>query len=180
MAEPRPTSEAPAAPEQRLGAEVARRILRRRLAEREAHRSIWSSLGLFGIVGWSVFREPPPANDAGAVEDVQVARDVRLRQADLSLAVMNRANFSGADLRDVNAYGGVFGGASFAGANLTNATFVGTFLEGAGFRGANLSGANFSGAEMARATGLTQAQLDRACGDQATVLPRGLRIPACR
>ena len=104
----------------------------------------------------------------------------RLRQADLSLVVMNRANFSGADLRDVNAYGGVFGGASFAGANLTNATFVGTFLEGASFRAANLSGANFSGAEMARATGLTQAQLDRACGDQATVLPRGLRIPACR
>jgi len=104
----------------------------------------------------------------------------RLRQADLSLVVMNRASFAGADLRDVNAYGGVFGGASFAGANLTNATFVGAFLEGAAFRGANLSGANFSGAEMARATGLTQSQLDRACGDPATVLPRGLRIPACR
>lgn len=54
MAEPRPTSEAPAAPERRLGDEVARRVLRRRRAEREAHRSIWSSLGLFGIVGWSV------------------------------------------------------------------------------------------------------------------------------
>lgn len=104
----------------------------------------------------------------------------RLRQADLSLTVMNRASFAGADLRDVNAYGGVFGGASFAGADLTNATFVGTYLEGASFRGANLSGANFSGAEMDRATGLTQAQLDRACGDQGTLLPRGLRIPACR
>jgi uncharacterized protein YjbI with pentapeptide repeats len=104
----------------------------------------------------------------------------RLRQADLSLAVMNRASFAGADLRDVNAYGGVFGGASFAGANLTNATFVGTYLQGAGFRGANLTGANFSGAEMDRATGLTQPQLDRACGDEATRLPRGLRIPLCR
>lgn len=104
----------------------------------------------------------------------------RLRQADLSLTVMNRTSFAGADLRDVNAYGGVFGGASFAGADLTNATFVGAFLEGTNFRGSNLSGANFSGAEMARATGLAQSQLDRACGDAATVLPRGLRIPACR
>ncbi|ATQ43209.1 pentapeptide repeat-containing protein [Caulobacter mirabilis] len=104
----------------------------------------------------------------------------RLRQADLSLTVMNRASFAGADLRDVNAYGGVFGGANFAGADLTNATFVGTYLEGARFQGANLHGANFSGAEMDRATGLSQAQLNQACGDQATLLPRGLRIPACR
>lgn len=104
----------------------------------------------------------------------------RLRQADLSLVVMNRASFAGGDLRDVNAYGGVFGGASFGGADLTNASFVGTFLQGARFAGANLTGANFSGAEMDRASGLTQRQLDRACGDAATRLPRGLRIPACR
>jgi len=94
--------------------------------------------------------------------------------------VMNRASFAGADLRDVNAYGGVFGGASFAGANLTNASFVGAYLVGARFAGANLSGVNFSGAELDRASGLTQGQLDRACGDQATRLPRGLRVPACR
>ena len=103
----------------------------------------------------------------------------RLRQADLSAVVMNRANFSGADLRDVNAYGGVFTGANFSGADLTNATFVGTYLQGARFGGANLSGANFSGAEMDRATGLTQSQLDRACGDESTRLPAGLRISSC-
>lgn len=104
----------------------------------------------------------------------------RLRQADLSLTIMNRTSFAGADLRDVNAYGGVFSSASFAGANLTNATFVGAYLEGASFRGATLSGANFSGAEMRRAVGLTQGQLNGACGDEATTLPAGLRIPACR
>jgi uncharacterized protein YjbI with pentapeptide repeats len=103
----------------------------------------------------------------------------RLRQADMSTAVMNRTSFTGADLRDVNAYGAVFGGANFAGADLTNATFVGTFLEGANFRGARLAGANFSGAEMGRASGLTQAQLSQACGDAATVAPRGLRIAPC-
>ena len=103
----------------------------------------------------------------------------RLRQADLSLTIMNRTNFAGADLRDVEAYGGVFSSANFAGADLTNARFVGAHLDGASFRGARLSGANFAGAEMARAVGLTQAQLNQACGDEATRLPGGLRIPAC-
>jgi uncharacterized protein YjbI with pentapeptide repeats len=103
----------------------------------------------------------------------------RLRQSDLSLSVMNRVNFAGADLRDVNAYGAVFSSANFSGADLTHASFVGTFLEGANFGGAHLVGTNFSGAEMARARGLSQSQLDRACGDEATQLPRGLRIPRC-
>ena len=110
------------------------------------------------------------------------ARDfshARLRQADLSLGVMNRASFAGADLRDVEAYGGVFTGADFRGANLTNASFVGAFLQSANFSGAILDGANFSGAQMSRVQGLSQVQLNRACGDPSTVLPPGLRIRPC-
>jgi uncharacterized protein YjbI with pentapeptide repeats len=103
----------------------------------------------------------------------------RLRQSDMSTAVMNNTTMAGADLRDINAYGAVFTGVSFAGANMTNASLVGAYLEGANFRGAILTGVNFSGAEMDRAVGLTQHQLDGACGDGATTLPRGLRIPAC-
>ena len=103
----------------------------------------------------------------------------RLRQADLSLSVMNRTDFSRADLRDVEAFGGVFSSSNFRGADLTNASFVGAYLEGANFTGATLSGTNFSGAQMNRATGLTQGQLNRACGDAATALPGSLRIPAC-
>ncbi|MDY6923479.1 MAG: pentapeptide repeat-containing protein [Pseudomonadota bacterium] len=103
----------------------------------------------------------------------------RLRQADLSLVVMNRTRFSNADMRDVEAYGGVFSNASFAGANMTNASFVGAFLDGANFSGATLDGANFGGASLQRATGLSQSRLNRACGDEATQLPRGLTIPRC-
>ena len=103
----------------------------------------------------------------------------RLRQADLSLSVMNRTRFSNADLRDVEAYGGVFSGSSFAGANLTNASFVGAYLDGANFSGATLSGTNFAGASLDRATGLSQARLNQACGDEATQLPPGLSIPRC-
>lgn len=103
----------------------------------------------------------------------------RLRQADLSISVMNRTRFSNADLRDVEAYGGVFSSSNFSGANLTNASFVGAYLDGANFSGANLSGVNFSGASLLRATGLTQARLNQACGDGDTRLPGGLRIPRC-
>jgi uncharacterized protein YjbI with pentapeptide repeats len=104
----------------------------------------------------------------------------RLRQADLSVSVFDHSRFEGGDLRDVNGYGARFTGADFAGADMTNSTFVGAYLEGANLRGARLSGVNFAGAEMARAVGLSQAQLNAACGDEATQLPRGLRIPACR
>jgi uncharacterized protein YjbI with pentapeptide repeats len=104
----------------------------------------------------------------------------RLRQADFSAAVMKHVNLAGADLRDLNAYGAVFTGSNLSGANLANATFVGAYLQGANLRGAHLEGANFSGAEMARAVGLTQNQLAAACGDNATTLPRGVKIKACR
>jgi uncharacterized protein YjbI with pentapeptide repeats len=103
----------------------------------------------------------------------------RIRQADLSLATMNRTRFTNADLRDVEAYGGVFSSSNFSGANLTNSSWVGTYLEGSSFSGATLSGANFSGAQLARATGLTQRQLNTACGDASTTLPGRLTIPAC-
>jgi uncharacterized protein YjbI with pentapeptide repeats len=103
----------------------------------------------------------------------------RLRQSDLSLAVMHRTRFSNADLRDVEAYGGVFSSSSFAGANLTNASFVGAYLDGANFSGATLTGTNLSGATLLRATGLTQGRLNQACGDETTRLPRGLTIPRC-
>jgi uncharacterized protein YjbI with pentapeptide repeats len=104
----------------------------------------------------------------------------RLRQADFSASVMKHVNLSGTDLRDVNAYGAVFTGSNLSGANLGDASFVGSYLQGANLSGARLDGANFSGAEMARAKGLTQAQLDQACGDAATTLPRGLWIKRCQ
>lgn len=119
------------------------------------------------------------ADLSGAVLKGRNFARARLRQADLSLGIFNRSRFSGADMRDVNAYGALFSSVDFSGANLTNATFVGTYLQGANFSGATLEGANFSGAEMDRARGLSQRRLDQACGDEATRLPRGLRIPAC-
>jgi uncharacterized protein YjbI with pentapeptide repeats len=104
----------------------------------------------------------------------------RLRQSDMSLSVLNYSNMSHADLRDVNGYGALFTGVNFSGADMTNATFVGSYMAGANFRGAKLAGVNFSGSEMEKALGLTQRQLDAACGDEKTSLPRGLTVPACK
>lgn len=73
----------------------------------------------------------------------------------------------------------MFSSASFAGADLTNASLVGTWLRGANFAGATLTGANLSGADLTGARGLSQRQLDRACGDATTTLPAGLHIPPC-
>lgn len=103
----------------------------------------------------------------------------RLRQADLSLSTMNRARFARADLSVANLFGGRFTAASFAGANLERATLVGAYFGSADFSGANLTEANLSGAEMNRVRGLTQSQLDRACGDATTRLPAGLRVSPC-
>ncbi|MBV9510956.1 MAG: pentapeptide repeat-containing protein [Caulobacteraceae bacterium] len=103
----------------------------------------------------------------------------RIRQADMSLSVLNYSNMSHADLRDVNGYGALFTGVNFTGADMTNATFVGAYLQGADFRGAKLAGVNFSGAEMDKAVGLTQRQLNAACGDEKTTLPARLHLPAC-
>ena len=94
--------------------------------------------------------------------------------------MLTRSRFGRGDLRDFNGYGAVMTGADLRGADLTNATLVGAYLEGADLTGARLDGANLSGAEMDRARGLTAGQLARACGDEATRLPRGLRAPPCR
>lgn len=42
------------APDSGFGTHVARKAARRRRAEEQGQRSIWFSLGMFGLVGWSV------------------------------------------------------------------------------------------------------------------------------
>ena len=125
---------------------------------------------------------PAFAQNAGQIARVRGGASCagcNLFQGDFSGLSARGLNLNGARLRDVDAYGGVFSGASFAGADLTNASFVGAYLDGANFQGATLSGANFAGASLERARGLSQARLNQACGDEATRLPPGLRIPHC-
>jgi uncharacterized protein YjbI with pentapeptide repeats len=104
----------------------------------------------------------------------------RLRQADLSLAAIDRSNFKNSNMSVVNAFGARFENSDFSGVNFTDATLVGAWFGGANLADANFSNANLSGAYLATAKGLTQMQLNAACGDDSTKLPKGLNLPACK
>lgn len=103
----------------------------------------------------------------------------RIRQADFSLATADGASFNGANLSLTNFFGARLSHADLRDANLEGATLVGAYLGGARMQGAVLNGANLSGAELADAVGLSQAQLNSACGDATTTLPPGLTLPRC-
>lgn len=103
----------------------------------------------------------------------------RIRQSNFSTAIADRATFHGANLSLANLFGLRAGHADLRDANLEGATLVGGYFGGARFDGALLDGANLSGAELATASGLTQAQLNTACGDATTTLPAGLTVPNC-
>ncbi len=153
-------------------------------------------------IGLSLFAMPALAQDAAAIAKVQSGQScpgcnlfqadltyrdgkkmnlsgARLRQSDLSLATYDDVNLSGANLSVANLFGARFNRANFKDANLQNATAVGTFFGSSNLSGANLSGANLSGADLKITRGLSQAQLNGACGDASTKLPNGKTIPSC-
>lgn len=103
----------------------------------------------------------------------------RIRQADLTIAIADRTNFTGANLSLTNMFGMRATGANFTGANLDEAQLVGAYFGASQFSGARLRGANLSGADLSNARGLSQDQLNTACGDATTALPQGLTVPAC-
>jgi uncharacterized protein YjbI with pentapeptide repeats len=107
-----------------------------------------------------------------------------LAGADLSNTCVKAHDLHGADFDGAKA---VLMCMSYA--NFSGATFRGTDLSGANLAHANLDGADLSGATMTitsikgtdltRAKGLTQAQLDTACGDAETKLSAGLAVHTC-
>ena len=103
----------------------------------------------------------------------------RLRQSSLALATYDEVNFANANLSVSNLFGARFNRSDFSGANLQNATAVGTYFGASKLAGAQLNGANFSGADLSLVKGLTQSQLNQACGDATTRLPKGQVIPPC-
>jgi uncharacterized protein YjbI with pentapeptide repeats len=110
-------------------------------------------------------------------------------------ADLTHANLSGTDLTGAILYANLTD-ASLSSANLTGADLHLSFLTDTDFRAANLDranlsnlnvradladailkDANFSGADLSNCQGLTQQQLDTACGDAKTTLPPGLNLP---
>jgi uncharacterized protein YjbI with pentapeptide repeats len=104
----------------------------------------------------------------------------RIRQADLSLSTFDHTKFVGADMSIVNAFGIKAEDADFSNVNFADAVLVGGWFGRSHFAGAKFDNANISGSDFSSAIGLSQSQLNTACGDSETRLPKGLTVVACK
>lgn len=137
----------------------------------------------------ALFRAGPASGaDAAAVAKIHagivdcVACD--LRGADLTNTCVKEhdlhgADFDGADATLMCMSFANFTNASFRGTELSGANLAGAKLDGADLTGARTSITSFLGTDLRNVKGLTQDQLDVACGDSKTLLPPGLKIHAC-
>ena len=123
-----------------------------------------------------------------------ILNDANLENADLRAAVLrgarlNSANLVRVDFSNANLASAELGGAdlekaNLRGANLTNsdlglARLVEANLFSANFHGADLTGTRFDSADFSKVKGLTQEQIDNACGKYVRDLPAGLKFGPC-
>jgi len=117
-------------------------------------------------------------------------KDATLRKADLSKANLIGADLNGANLSVAKLSDAYLTYADLSGADLSLANLRGADLsEHAPLSGANQSGAdlseadlrdaNLSGADLSDVKNLTQTQLDKACGNANTKLPKELTLKPC-
>jgi pentapeptide repeat protein len=109
----------------------------------------------------------------------------QLAGADLTNTCVKHGNLEGADFEGANAVLMCMSYANFTAVNFRNADLSGAnlahaILDGADFTNAKLAITSFKGTDLTRAKGLTQHQLDEACGDADTKAPTGLSVHACR
>ncbi len=135
----------------------------------------------------------PPANaaemaDAHAVASIKAGHHdcpaCNLAGADLTNQCVKQGNlegarFDGATLVLMCMSYANFKGASFRGADLSGANLAHARLDNADFTNANLSIASIKGTDLTRTRGLTQPQLDKACGDAGTKVPTGMKVRTC-
>jgi uncharacterized protein YjbI with pentapeptide repeats len=108
-----------------------------------------------------------------------------LKGADLANTCVKEHDLHGADFTGANASlmcmsFANFTGVSFKDADLSGANMAGAKMEGADLTGAKTSITSFLGTDLRKVRGLTQAQLNVACGNAATKLPPSLKIHICR
>ncbi len=130
-----------------------------------------------------------PQADPSAVASIRAGKHdcphCELAGSDLDNTCVKAGNLEGADFEGANlqlmcmSYAD-FKDANFRGADLGAANLAHANLDGADFTGADLTITSFRGADLTHAKGLTQAQLDKACGDSQTKPPKGLTVPVCR
>ena len=131
---------------------------------------------------------PAPKADAAAVARIHGGIvdcvGCQLQGADLSNTCVKEHDLHGANFDGANALlmcmsFANFTGASFRGTELSGANLAGAKMDGADLTGAKTSITSFLGTDLTHVKGLTQKQLDIACGDAATKLPAGLHVHTC-
>ena len=147
---------------------------------------------LYGVSGEQVIMRGAVFEDA-TLTDATLTHST-LRQANLHRAELARGRFNDNDFQSANLIGAGLSEAdlsrsNFDRARLDNADFTGATLDSGQFTGvrfgfakldgASLVGANLSDADLQHVSGLTQAQLDTACGNMNTRLPAGLSLAYC-
>lgn len=108
-----------------------------------------------------------------------------LRGADLTNTCVKDHDLHGADFTGADATLMCMSFADFTGVSFRNTELSGANLAGAKMNGADLTGArtsitSFLGTDLRQVKGLTQAQMNVACGDDKTRLPPGLIIHRCK
>jgi uncharacterized protein YjbI with pentapeptide repeats len=92
---------------------------------------------------------------------------------------LHGADFDGADATLMCMSFADFSGATFRGTDLSGANLAHAKLDGADLTGAHMTITSIKGTDLTRVKGLTQAQLDAACGDAETKVPAGLTVHTC-
>jgi uncharacterized protein YjbI with pentapeptide repeats len=130
-------------------------------------------------------RGADPAAVARIHADIVDCPGCKLMGADLSNTCVKEHDLRGADFDGANATlmcmsFADFRGASFRGTELSGANMAGAKMDGADLTGAITSITSFLGTDLRKVKGLTQKQLDMACGDAKTLVPAGLKVHTCR
>jgi uncharacterized protein YjbI with pentapeptide repeats len=142
----------------------------------------------FAIAFYSLLAVSAPAFAAPGVVSIRAGNhdcpNCMLKGADLTNQCVKGGNLTGADfdgarlvlacMSKANFHSATFRGADLSGANLANSR-----MDDADLSGAILSITSIKGTDLSRAHGLTQAQLDQACGDAQTRVPAGMIVRRC-
>jgi len=130
-----------------------------------------------------------PAADPAAVASIKAGHHdcphCRLAGADLTNQCVKHGNLEGADFEGAKLVlmcmsFADFRGANFRGADLSGANLAHARLDGADLSGAVLIITSLKGTDLTRARGISQRQLDTACGDKETKAPAGMKVHLCQ
>ena len=111
-------------------------------------------------------------------QDVALGHNIPFADEDLfDNSRFRCANLQKAELGRTQLEGAVLDGADMSRAEIARSVFKGASLKGTDMSGAYTYLTRFEGADLSQVKGLTQRQLDDACGDDETRLPEGLTRP---